>query len=457
MQEFKKKFTWIGTLRYHGEEYAAHISIDYNISDPTSLSLLLTIIGDPSKNKDFSMKNFLETETHLRLETENKCVLSINGIHNPEIYNKVICRCEIISFYEIQHDCKQETLEKATCKCLLIPNAPIWGYEFDREHIINDITWIFSSIKYKLFFEIHNECGLTSKEFKQRKQLIIPTLYMESPNISSKDILDFINDKGLLFEDIFDVCLMLAFCFRKNMLCYEIYIYDANENNILFGRKSVSTAIYSKNLEPLIHHHSFDENVFSNLFLCYKNLDENMRKCVKHSIGALLDSREKNSSIEKKFFSCHSALDSICSADFNTILSGKDLNKLLKYLRKKVDEYPHLPPEAPINTIKERLIEISRWKYFDKIINTCEKHNINICDIWPHGQFKNEIKYTIRQRNDLVHTARLTDIPSAIVTCYRLQLLVERILIKILNFPDNKLHHLYNLELRMLNSNNTLR
>jgi len=264
--------------------------------------------------------------------------------------------------------------------------------------------------------------------------------------------------KETIIKEVEDVCLMLSLCYRRFVEWYEIrfIIYDDenSSNQIPYPvrvHKKMFDRIYPDKSNILIFHQELRGDNFNNLIKSYRNSE--YKNAIRQAIVYIVASYSKND-IETDFTIAYTALESLCENLFKSdkvteYLSSSKFQKLekeLKRLLKEFGEKESLNGEI-IEKIKKKLPELKRISADDKIIHCCNRLDIKNSDLWKKEGFESGIRSTIKLRNLLLHQAVCSDYNELILNTIRVRILTERLILRLLNWPDDKLWRLYDQNL----------
>jgi len=159
--------------------------------------------------------------------------------------------------------------------------------------------------------------------------------------------------------------------------------------------------------------------------------------------------------LESSYFLAYSALDlaaSIYNPDSLYLVSSGKWKKLQKQLREYLNSIAENQGLADvIEQIKEKLPELRRASGDRRIIDACSSLNVNVSDLWPKEGFEVGLKAATRMRNELFHSA-LCESPNDLSDhLVRVRTLVERLLLKILGWPDAQIWVWYDQNLKRVN------
>ena len=318
-----------------------------------------------------------------------------------------------------------------------------------------DIEWACPIGKGKAFvrhtYEDHNVF-----DNKATLQIERPTL---SFNIDISNKLSTHSIKESIENEIRDLCLILSLCYRKSVNWYEInftLISDDKDKNYIqpFIRRKVYHKKYPDFEDELINHGALIDGGLYALVCGFRNSPQidSLRRSI-----SFLSSSESDNTIEVKYFLCIISLESFCDGFIETSSKGIKIppnkwEKIEKALRQSLDDFTkNADYLSLIEKIKKKLPELKRVTTLDKIINCCRSLNVDTDDLWNRETFEEGLSKSLEMRNHLFHRAFCDEPYELYSNLVRLQILTERLLLKSLSWPDEKIWRWYDQKLRRVN------
>jgi hypothetical protein len=159
--------------------------------------------------------------------------------------------------------------------------------------------------------------------------------------------------------------------------------------------------------------------------------------------------------LESSYFLAYSALDLVSAIqDPKTLylLSWTKWKKLERALRENLNVISQEQQLGNVlEDLKGKLPELRRTSGSQRIVKACESLNVKISDLWPNEGFAAGLKIATGMRNDLFHSALPGDPHELFRHLVRVQTLVERMLLKVLDWPDDQIWVWYDQNLRFVN------
>lgn len=160
--------------------------------------------------------------------------------------------------------------------------------------------------------------------------------------------------------------------------------------------------------------------------------------------------------LEQSYFLAYAALDAAVGAaaddSIQFTLGASAFRKLCSKLRKTLTEFAvEHRLSGLVDDVADKLVELQRRSTARKMERLYNKLGFTVDDLWKHIGFETGFKRATRARNELVHSATVADPEQISRDLVRLHVLTERILLKLLEWPDNKIWRWYDQELRWMN------
>lgn len=169
-----------------------------------------------------------------------------------------------------------------------------------------------------------------------------------------------------------------------------------------------------------------------------------IKEALRHAIAFEVESRS-STTIEARLFLAHAALEAVawalCLSDPNWKEFGKSSwKRFAKGIKKSIKALAaelQLDPALSVAATK-KIRELSRPPVKDVIESQVTRLNVKIDDVWPRDLgFSAGLAKAIKDRNDLVHEAKISNFDRALMNAARLQILAERLILKVLEWPDD--------------------
>jgi hypothetical protein len=253
------------------------------------------------------------------------------------------------------------------------------------------------------------------------------------------------NVNASLRKEIADICTVLSFCYRQPVNFYEIqYITDPNTT----AQEQMHTATVRRRRSELERKNRQDELIdrdnlanggLNELLTKYKSSSqvEELRRTMR-----FLSASYRSTTLESSYFLAYSALDLITS-----VIRGGDVylmdkskwRRIQRLLRQYIDSIA--VPEgltAILTQLKEKLPELRRTSGVNRVIKACEQLDVQTADLWRKDGFETGLRSATRIRDSLFHAASVGDLDDMWVNLIRIRVLVERLLLGVLDWPDDR-------------------
>lgn len=259
-----------------------------------------------------------------------------------------------------------------------------------------------------------------NKVIKTIEKAVVTTVINFS---EEKDFFAFNEELKSALEDI---CIMLSLCYRQPVTYYEIEYYPDREQyreplpRLLYRRKYevISDKI---DQEELIHYRNLINGGIDKLTKTYRNFEN--KQGLSRAIRFLSESFLPTVSLESSYFFAYSALDSVVSA---------------------------------LSADSRYLVGSGKRKIGEKISKICQVSNIKIDDLWVKDGFETGVRLATKIRNDLFHSALCKDPQELSEHLIRLRVLIERMILKALNWPDDQIWIWHDQQLKWTNKGSSV-
>lgn len=217
-------------------------------------------------------------------------------------------------------------------------------------------------------------------------------------------------------KDVDDITSLLALCSREPIGWYEISIDTTSNTTGLYPRakrrrSSIRSDAHSNRLDPLIDHRDLIDGGLKRLLDAYRA--SRYRDSIARALSFEIGSRDE-STIESAYALCYMALEAVVD----------DLSNQKK-----------------------------RGSLADAVKQVADTWAIRVDDLWPASVgFLNGLREASRLRNDLFHRASASELDLLHKNLVRLQVLVERMILKVLDWPDEKIWRWHDQDVKWVNS-----
>lgn len=258
-------------------------------------------------------------------------------------------------------------------------------------------------------------------------------------------------------ESEFDnALLLLSFLGRSRVVWYEaqvVYYPDSDDNlsrdfrmaNVRrdqwLGYRYDHENLRFSMVNVLVKHHALRNGAFQQLLVNYEK--SQYHDIIRQAIIHLLASHER-AYLENQYVSAFTALECLVfglgeSNKINDILGANRFKKLSKKLRQLVRS--EITDEMVAEDVIKKLPELKRRAFLDRVFMLIQKYDPDLKKLWPpDADIKMEMKRAIGRRNNFFHQGKIDDYDLLMYDLNRLQNLVELLILKVLDCPDEILN-----------------
>ena len=259
-----------------------------------------------------------------------------------------------------------------------------------------------------------------------------------------------------LKKELDDVCLALSLCYRQPVDYYEIVYHSPTVNTIgqvsHYRRRWVSAKVKT----------SGDELINTRALVGggLQNLTSSLRNCIRiedvqHAIQFI--SASYTATTEVAYFMAFSAMEAVLSccldSSENFVTGSSQWKKIHHDLRQAIDTMDQV--DGGVRTgLCDKLPELRRSTLNRRINIACVKYRPKTDDLWPNTSFDEGMKHATKIRNGLFHAADSNVDESISVDLLRVRTFAERLLLKLLDWPDDAIWDWYDQDLKWANQGN---
>jgi hypothetical protein len=250
------------------------------------------------------------------------------------------------------------------------------------------------------------------------------------------------------------ICTILSLCYRQPVSFYEVK-YIASAELDIHPWKRISKVRYKN---PRVLEKRTSSELISVRELIdggFQRLIESMAKSahrdiLSYAISFLSASRE--ASLETAYFMVFASLEAIlnisCGENAGPQFSSSRKNLLKAELGATIDR---VATRVEAEVMKAKLAELFRQTLEQRTSRALAALQPKTDDLWPGGDVEEGLKCAARIRNGLVHALDLSDPQSVDRNLVRVRTLVERLILKMLQWPDDAVWRWSDDELRWAN------
>lgn len=467
----KKQTSHKETIRYRGEIGTGSGSIpvilllEFDKYDFTSVSCEVTSVvagRDSNRALDSVLTGHLDRPLIVKPRSEEAAIVRLHGIRgwrsDANSMSLDLAGFDInVSGVTLPIGWRvHATVDLTSGKVLSKPR----GVEYDRRGNVaqrfsydDDVEWALPTGRGTAFLRYESE--KTQVERDEATLLVCrPTIEFDlsiEEQISLEDIA-----QGLE-HDLMDVCLLLSLCGRRRIIWYQssYLLIDAEQRPAHTREPITRYAVFDRPAEgprdELIRHEALTKGGFQRLLDKFRT--SRYREELKQVI-LFLSSSQTADTIETSYFLCHAALEALCNAIYSKEL-GRDLlsydewKKIESILRQAIVNFAAESGMAEFGEkANARISDLKRVGARDRIISVCRHLGLGSTEIWPRVALETGLGRALQLRNELFHAAKTADLQNLYVSLLRLQILTERLVLRVLDWPDDKIWWAYDQHLR---------
>lgn len=462
----------IRRLQFHGHLESSNekppqvvSTIEFERHDPTTLSIDLLLLGEDEERRSAIL--------YLRHSPYNHVWLHSDDASAPSV--------EVLGIQGISHGDTQVSINAAAIQVGITTKAQA-----------RDILWI---VRVELTpsgiliepgtHEISDEGQVTFKPMTEGAIEVLTSLgklqvgaredYYESEEYGNKithtvkrasitgsiniaEGRDLFSFNEALRVEVWDICTLLSLCYRQPVDYYEINYFTHSEttlreaSQLAFLRRRRDSLERKIRQDELIHYNSLVNGGLNRLLQSYTSSPhkEELSRAIR-----FLASSYKVTTLESSYFLAYSAFDLVASTgkSGSPYLVGsskwKKMQKLLCNYLDSITEEQEITDV--VEEMKKKLPELRRASGESRITEACRTLGVKTLDLWPKEGFEAGLGTATRMRNELFHSALLQSPDEASKHLVRVRTLVERLLLKILEWPDEKIWTWYDQNLKWIN------
>jgi hypothetical protein len=454
-----------GTLQINENSSCPIVAtIEFELHDPTSQKIDLHLIGSQKENQFASsyLRNFLRRD---RLLLKNEEVLSqsveVCGIRGYEVAGLHASIVADLIQIGLSKELPITPNADFFMKAELTPSG-ILVQPKTKELFYTGDTRVSPIVAGKI--EVPRKFGIL--EVAQRYAHYHSTEYGNdithsverlsiTSTLSDNSGQDWFSINQTIEQEVRAICRLLSFCYRQPVHHYEIEYFrhaSGNPRKRIWRRRLSAPESTIKQQDELINYRNLINGGLERLL---RNFENAQRADEIARVIDFLSSSYKMVTLESSYFLAYSALDLVASIhdpESQYLFKSGKWKKLEKVLRDYLDSIADSHSiTGVVNELKQKLPELRRMSGDSRIIKACNALNINTSDLWPNEGFEVGLKTATGMRNDLFHSALAEDTSELFKHLVRVRTLVDRLLLKILDWPDDQIWVWYDQNLKFVN------
>jgi len=260
-------------------------------------------------------------------------------------------------------------------------------------------------------------------------------------------------------SDLDDICTILSLCYRWPVTFYKIEYFQAGRAPVdaAFVRRKVTVPKRAKTLlDDLINVRALVDGGLNELVQKFRAASggEDLGRAISY-----LAHSYSSRGLETSYFTAFAAFETAVAASEGKrayALGAARWERLEAQLAVAIEKFlteEQLGDSERVDllaALAEKLPEVRRLSLRRRIATLVDTLNMQVTDLWPSG-FDEGLRRAVASRNELFHAARLSEPEVLHGDLVRIRVLTERLILKILQWPDAKIWRWHDQELRQTN------
>jgi hypothetical protein len=445
-------------------------SIRYDQHDPGSLDIAVHFVGDDSSRRENHSRLFRSHWNYFWLygRNERPRMVEVLGITGATASGTTTIRPRAAA---VQVDISAEprvTDAKYQYTVQLTPSGILTKFqsvefrytgEIIREVlqpgdaiVQTTIGQVLATEHYQTYDRVENENRVTA--------VVERAVLTGEVNVKAGEALSVLHER--LQEVVDNICDILSLCYRVPVTYYEISYFELEprtDHTVASPllRRKVTPVKQNVAKDELVHYRDLVDGGLHALYDAYMSHPERdrLRRAIRFGAG----SRDVVG-LEQSYFLTYAALESVldAAADAATrdTIPASPFRKLCSHLRETIAQFAVERGFADIiDDIKEKLPELQRRSTSRKMVRVQAQLGLKVDDLWPTVGFAAGFARATRSRNELVHAAKIQNARQVYSDGIRVSLLTERLILKLLKWPDDKIWVWHDQLLKWANQDDT--
>lgn len=250
-----------------------------------------------------------------------------------------------------------------------------------------------------------------------------------------------------------EVCTALSLCYRQPVDYYQVdYIGDKDNNppwHPIYRRRWSSIKVKASS-DELINTQALLSGGLQKLVSRIREFSHasDIRRAIEFIAASY------TVTTESAFFMAFSAMETILSCCLERseefVLGSSEWKKVESSIRQAIRD--QIPANDEVRAkLCDKLPELRRSTLSWRINKVCQMYDPKIDDLWPNISFEEGMKRAARIRNGLFHAADSSVEDSIRKDLLRVRIFTERLILKVLDWPDEAIGNWYDQDLRWTN------
>lgn len=440
-------------IAYFGSQQGipAIANIKYHTYDPTSLDINVSLLERDAAS-GFSLDIGNIEEVIIKSNLDPNVVLQIADINGYTISGSQLelkaSRIELNFWEQIFAGPAKYmfSVEFIPTGILYVPAIVELNADGSVKHKKGDFKDIIISTGYGDLI-VGGSYGFFDAEYYDSKGLVSIRRVTCSGTLEVKDPHSIVNIHHDLLTLLNDVSILLSFCCRVPVTYYQVKYFQVEprshpcHNESIFRRVLWNPPKKARD-NALIDVRNLSGDGLETLLRYFR---KSPIKTDIERVIQFLSASYRSTSIETSFFLCFSLIDSLTSniakgTDFSNVLRSSTWKSLEDAIRKTIDDtLLGVVDSSIIALVKDKLPELKRAPVGSRICSVCKHIGVRTNDLWLKVPFELGIEQACAIRNTLFHGAACSDYGEMFKTTVRLRILAERIILKFLDWPEDRL------------------
>lgn len=452
-------------LTREGGTEEVFVSIRYHQYDPSLLDITVHLLGSKEQKEDSSTRfrnhkwNFF-CLYHPHEPSKSVGVLGITGMtYSPQSVFPRASAVQIdISDAALTEERKYHVTAQLTPSGILIKPRTV---EIDftgeiRNRVIEageiaiqtEIGSMRAEETYESHYQIEHSNRVTS--LVQRA-----TVFGEVMVPAGTSLLDCHEKLSSILDDICDI---LSLCCRVPVTYYEVAYLHLEPTQRGFPeypvlRRKLKPHVRNEHSNELINFRDLRNGGLDQLYKSFRSNPqvEGLRRAIRFLAGSY-----EEEGLEQSYFLAYVALEAAIGVAVGPggqyALGPSPFNRLCSRIREVVTNFAsenNLPTIADL--INEKLPELRRISTRNKLHRLRQELRIVVDDLWDRTDFDEGFIRASLNRDKLVHAATAEKTNELYYDLVRIRILTERILLRLLGWPDEKIWRWHDQDLKQVN------
>ncbi|OGU21983.1 MAG: hypothetical protein A2580_12605 [Hydrogenophilales bacterium RIFOXYD1_FULL_62_11] len=252
-----------------------------------------------------------------------------------------------------------------------------------------------------------------------------------------------------------DACIALSLCYRQTVDYYQIeYMDNDAQGKRMVHRRRWNLVKRRASGDELIHARALRKGGLQRLVDGIRGFprSEELRQAIKFLAASY------TAELETAYFMAFSAMEAIlaCCLEEGEVLAltAGRWKKFEREIRKRIEELIPLTNDSDQeirDKLCEKVPELKRTTLVRRVSVACERYKPKTSDLWVDIPFEEGIEKAARARNGLFHVAGAGVDVMIGLDLIRVRTFTERLLLKLLSWPDEEVWVWYDQNLKWAN------